>query len=260
MTDWTAKRLTAIRWRSPVALDTPQGETQPHLFETTGGLCVVKVANCPQQPPLRALTNDLVGSLCLHWLGINHPATAIVDVPAEVIAASDGGARFSFEGRWVDLAPGLAFGSAYWASEPPSALTDPSAIMNRRDLAGTFAYNSWIRWFDNQEYRVTRVADGFRFFPVDQGCSFGDPAWDVSALARDDVIHMPLQVPTVGTTRRHEVTPFIDRLREFNEGIARAIVDQVPVAWCDEEDRRALSGYLCRRAPLAAAMLEVWSE
>src|SRR5216684_3387259 len=87
------------------------GGSQPHLFETTAGQFMVKVANNPQGA--RVLVNELIAGLCLDWLGVHHPRPEVVDVPEDVIDDSPG-ARFN---DGTVLAAGLAFGSEYWQSD-----------------------------------------------------------------------------------------------------------------------------------------------
>src|SRR5437879_6275780 len=97
---------TATGWHSPLG-EGETGSSEPHRFHTDHGVYLVKARNNPQGQ--RVLANQLVGGLCLDWLGVHHPAPAIVSIPEAVIEESPG-ARFS---NGQPLQPGLAFGSEH---------------------------------------------------------------------------------------------------------------------------------------------------
>jgi hypothetical protein len=148
----TAPRLDALAWVRPMNPNAESGGSQPHVFDTETGPYLVKAKNNPQG--LRVLPNELVVGLCLDWLGVSHPRPAIVDVPADVIAASPG-AKFD---DGTALASGKAFGSELTQSDP-QATVDPSLLANVSDLAGTVALDTWIRNEDGRQYRVRPSAD-----------------------------------------------------------------------------------------------------
>src|ERR1700722_3242359 len=82
------RQLEAVGWLRALTPNVEQGGSEPHLFETPGGPFLAKVSNNPQGP--RVLPNELVGGLCLDWLGVTHPHIAVINVPQSVIDDSPG--------------------------------------------------------------------------------------------------------------------------------------------------------------------------
>jgi hypothetical protein len=204
----TASRIDATSWVREMDQSKETGGSQPHLFETTDVPHMVKTLNNPQGPHVPV--NELVGSLCLAWLDVIHPPGAIVDIADDLLQVSSG-AKFHDGTR---LAAGPAFGSAYWQSDPESAV-DASTLRNVRDIAGTAAYDTWVRNHDGRQYRVRAANDEpgkYDYIPVDQGHSFGAPAWTREALEGDRSVTMP---PTPVSLAGSVVAPFVERLRQF---------------------------------------------
>jgi hypothetical protein len=238
------RRLTAIGWHSPLGAG-ESGGSQPHRFLTDEGLYLVKARNNPQGE--RVLVNELVGSLCLDWLGVLHPAAAVIQIPPEVIEDSPA-ARFQ---DGTPLESGLAFGSEYWQSDEWTVVP-ASTIRNLADVAGTLVFDSWVRPHDSRQGRVRPSADEpgmYDYFPVDQGFCIGSPSWSSESLAGDRDIST---VTPVLPVKVDEVLPFVHRLRLYSQPDAEHIVAQVPEEWLSEEERTGLVAYLEERASLAA--------
>src|SRR5207249_4044794 len=85
-------QLQATAWVRSMSPGAEGSGSQPHVFETERGAYMVKVSNNPQGE--HVLLNELIAGLCLDWLGVRHPAPAVVHVADELIKASPG-ARFS---------------------------------------------------------------------------------------------------------------------------------------------------------------------
>lgn len=248
--DPVAPRLEAVGWIRGMNPGLEGGGSQPHVFSTTAGPYMVKVMNNPQGP--RVLTNELVGGLCLDWLGVNHPRPAIIDVPAEAVEDSPG-AKFA---DGTVLASGLAFGSELWQSDPQGTV-DPGLLVNKNDIAGTLAFDTWVRQHDSRQYRVRASRENpgkYDFIAIDQGYSFGSPNWDAATLS-GDATGVVVATPPVALTRS-DLQAAISRLRDFGRDDADKIVNQVPTGWLTTEERNALVNYLETRAPLAADALE----
>lgn len=226
------------------------GGSQPHLFQTEAGQYMVKVKNNPQGA--RVLANELVGGLCLDWLGVKHPQSAVVDIPQDVIDDNPG-ARFK---GGLPLVSGEAFGSEYWQSDPKEAV-DPKLICNREDVARTLAYDTWVRQHDGRQYRVRSSKSNvgkYEFIPVDQGHSLGNPNWSESGLEEKiESVAAPEPVISLNFDDFKEV---IERLRSFSMSDAEHIVAQVPESWLRATERQALVRYLFERAKKAAEILE----
>ena len=146
------------------------GGSEPHQFRGDDERpYMVKASNHPQDG--RVLTNEVVGGLALDWLGVAHPPCAIVDLPAALLAALPG-ARYS---NGHPLAPGLAFGSEFWPSEPQGTLP-VETLVNTADISGICVFDTWIQNHDGRQFRdpVSATHHGaYEFIPLDQGHSFG---------------------------------------------------------------------------------------
>jgi hypothetical protein len=226
------------------------GGSQPHVFGTEDGEYMVKVKNNPQGA--RILINELLGGLCMDWLGIDHPASAVVDVPEEVITSSPG-ARFQ---SGEALAHGDAFGSQFCQSDPQAAV-DASLLNNPENVGATLAFDTWVTNGDGRQYRVRKAQEGpgrYDFLPVDQGHSFG-PEWTAESLQAATATLITVPDPPTPLTER-DVEASIDRLKEFTQEDADSIVGQVPADWWSDDEREAARDYLVGRAPGAAAALE----
>jgi hypothetical protein len=224
------------------------GGSQPHLFETTAGQFMVKVANNSQGT--RVLVNELIAGLCLDWLGVRHPRPAVVDVPDDVIVDSPG-AKFS---DGAALASGLAFGSEYWQSDAQGTIP-VDQLVNDDDIAGTMTLDTWIHNHDGRQYRM-RPAPGqpgkYEAIPVDQGHCFGSPGWTAHDLANDRAVAVAVPIKPVGASI---VTLFVKRLRAFDRFAASTILAAVPNEWITDDERAALGVYLSDRASLTADAL-----
>jgi len=226
------------------------GGSEPHVFDTAEGHYTVKVRNNPQG--LRVLPNELVGGLCLDWLGVSHPESAVIMVDQALIDLSSE-AKFR---NGQKLEHGEAFGSRYWQSDPGGTVP-VNLIENKADVAATFTFDTWLPPYDSRQYRLraSKEAPGrYDYFPVDQGHQFGSPNWTAQDLANKQ---NPGAIPaSLVPISAEDVAPFIERLREFSDQVAAHIVGEIPVDWLDNTLRQALQKYLVVRAKPAADALE----
>lgn len=225
------------------------GGSQPHVFDTPEGAFLVKASNNPQG--LRVLPNELVAGLCLDWLGVEHPRPGTIDLPAPLLHASPG-AVFT---DGTPLAPGEAFGSELWQSDPGGTV-DVGLIENTSDVAGALALDTWLQQFDGRQYRVrasTTTPGRYEYIPVDHGYAIGGPNWDPASLAAAPDPIVPSAIIPLDPS---DVTPYADRLSSFSHDDAERIVEQVPVGWLDKAERDALVPYLVARATKASAALQ----
>jgi hypothetical protein len=242
--------LEATGWIRAMEQGKESGGSEPHLFATKDGQFMVKANNNPQMTGEgKIIVNELVGGLCLDWLGVAHPHPAVVNVSQAVIDDSPG-AKFNNGSRFGS---GQSFGSEYWQSDPQGAV--PADLLTNKDtIAGTLVFDTWVRQGDSRQYRVRKSASDegmYDFIPVDQGHSFG-PNWTSPVLDADRTI--VLGTPAVSVTSR-EVQPHIQRLGGFNVEHATFVVNQIPEPWITAVEREALKNYLIARAAPAAEAL-----
>ena len=225
------------------------GGSEPHMFECSDGKrYLVKASNNPQGG--RVLVNEVIGGLCLEWLGINHPCIAVVELDPALLAASPG-AKF---GNGTPLAAGKGFGSEYVQSEPQGTVP-PDRIRNLADVGGVVVMDTWVQNTDSRQYRLQHLggqAPDYRFIPLDQGHSISHSwtAADLRTLAANIVVASPI-APVSGA----HCEPFILRLRNFDRSTADHIVSQVPNEWISDDERAALIDYLLVRAHASEARL-----
>src|SRR5262245_7391605 len=168
----TATHVTATRWER--AMEPGEtGGSEPHLFSAGTTSYMVKVSNNPQITggAGKILVNEVVGGLCLDWLGVNHAKTAIVEVSQSLLDVSPG-AKFNDDRQ---LASGPAFGSEFWPSSPQGTVAT-DVLDNRSDIAGIVTYDTWLEPHDSRQYRVRKsrtTESKYDCFPVDQGHSIG---------------------------------------------------------------------------------------
>lgn len=245
----TPRILNAKQWVRAMLAGSEGGGSEPHQFRCDDDrLYMVKAPNNPQG--VRVLGNELLGGLALDWLGIEHPATTLVEIRQDLIAASPG-ARYS---NGQALAGGLAFGSEFWPSEP-AGIAPVNSLVNRRDIAGVLVFDTWVRNHDGRQYRVRHApqhAGSFEFVVVDQGHCFG-PAWTADSLRQE--IQNVTVAPELCPLKHEEVSPFVERLRSFGRDSAEHLVHQVPAQWATNEERAVLAEYLLMRASRTAEVL-----
>ena len=167
-----ARRVRAVGWIRAMRRDIQEsGGSQPHVFEgDDGGYYMTKVVNNPQGSMV--LVNEFVGGLLLDWLGVNHPASAIVEIPEDVVEDSPR-AQFS---SGIPLAVGLAWGSELVDPSYPDVSISNDTLRNYRDIVGTAIYDCWIDQYDRRQWRAKPRTDepgSYDFVPIDQGFSFG---------------------------------------------------------------------------------------
>ena len=221
------------------------------MFDTEEGEYVVKARNNRQQS-IQVLANELAGGLCLDYLDVRHPEPAVVQIPQAIIDDNPS-AKYTDN---VSLESGGAFGSKHWQSDPLAAIAS-TLVVNRQNVGGTLAYDTWVRNHDRRQYRVRASEEEpgkYEAIPVDQGHSLGNPNWTPESLAADrqnvSVANSPIPVA------RDHLSHAIERLRHFDRAQAEHIVSQVPTDWLSPAERAALIDYLVERAPRAADALE----
>lgn len=246
------RTLKAVEWVRAMNPGPESGGSEPHQFRCDDGLAyMVKASNNPQKG--RVLLNEAIGGLALDWLGVHHPAPAIVDLPAELLAASPG-AKF---GNGETLAAGLSYGSEYIHSEPQGTVP-ADQLMNLSDIAGTMVFDTWIKNGDGRQYRLCATKDDprkYEFLPVDQGHSMAHD-WTADAIKQQCGAQQVSLAPEIRSLNGSDVRPYIDRLKTFDEATADHIISQVPGAWFKGDDERtAVKDYLIQRAAHAAEVL-----
>src|ERR1700687_357208 len=104
--NFRSMRITATRLVRKM-----RGGAQAHLMECDdGNFYVVKFRNNPQHR--RILINELIASVFLKYLQIATPETAIVNLPAELLA-SNPDIHIQLGSRCLAVEPGWHFGSRY---------------------------------------------------------------------------------------------------------------------------------------------------
>lgn len=161
-----------------------RGGAQPQLLRCSdGGYYVVKFLDNPQHP--RVLTNEWLASLLAASLGLPVPQTAVVEVPAELVARSDDLVIQLARGR-TKLRPGLQFGSRYPGDPVEVAVYDflPDELLaevgNLEDFLGMLVLDKWTCNTNGRQTVFYRPSgqSRYRALMIDQGFCFNAGEWN----------------------------------------------------------------------------------
>lgn len=250
------KRVVAAEWRRKLDPAKESGGAEAHIFADADGVeYLVKATNNPQGG--KVVVNDLVGGLALEWLGVLHPPTALVDVPASLIAISPG-AKFN---NGTPFGSGEGFGCPYWTSEPQQAVP-ASSIVNLRDVAGSLVLDGWFNNGDGRQWRG-RTCPGsgsatknFEYFPVDQGHCIAHDWTAPLAVGAVNLRDPPL---ALDANQQSQLAAYMEeyahRLATFTAADAAHLVSEVPASWLTPAERTALAAYSEQRAPLTVTAI-----
>jgi hypothetical protein len=222
-----------------------RGGAQAHLIQAEDGHhYVVKFRNNPQHP--RVLVNEWISAALLGYLQIASPEVAVIDVPAEFIAANPnlclevGGRRLAVEAGWQ-------FGSRYPGDPALVAVYDyvPDALLNEvtniRQFPGMLAFDKWVGNADGRQavffrgrvksWSPRRQAQRAAFvaWMIDHGFAFNGPHWDFPDAPLQGVYHRPIVYETVRSL--DDFQPWLDQVVHFPEEVVDQALRQVPLAW-----------------------------
>jgi hypothetical protein len=250
----TCLRIDAAEWRRKLdnAKD-ENGGADAQIFACAQGVeYLVKATNNPQGG--KVVVNDLIGGLALEWLGVLRPRTTIVNIPQSVIDMSPG-SRLNNGNAFV---AGESFGCPYWVSQTNRAV-QPASIANWNDVAGTTVFDAWFNNEDGRQWRARQkgTPNLFEFFPVDQGHCVKH-SWDASLAVGDITVKPPCIAvdPSKAIHFSFYVNAYVKRLEAFTEQNAQQLVSEIPTNWLTDGERSALTDYVAKRAPMAAAAIK----
>ena len=242
-----------------------RGGAQAHLLEASDGHAyVVKFVNNPQHR--RILVNEWMSSVFLNYLGIATPASTVVRLSEDFLAANPE-VHLQLENSHETPPPGWHFGSRY-PGNPTNVVTydflpDPilDQIENLPDFLGALAFDKWMgnadsrqavffrarlkEWIPGSEAHGLKM--GFVAQMIDNGFIFGGPNWQFNDSAIQGVYFRPHVYRNVRGLADFE--PWLTRIVNFPDGVIDQAVKSIPPAWLDgdEDAFSVLLGRLLKR-------------
>jgi len=227
-----------------------RGGAQAHLLEADdGNWYVVKFRNNPQHR--RILVNELIASVLLEYLKIASPATALIEVSADFLAAHPD-VHITLGTRQIPVEPGWHFGSRYPGDPARIAVYDflPDALLtnvvNLEDFRAILVFDKWMGNADGRQavfFRamVQRSDDpvrepkpGFVSRMIDHGFAFNGPNWDFPESPLQGLYARNLVYDSVRSLR--DFQPWLDQITHFPEEAIDRAWKQVPREWLDGEE------------------------
>jgi hypothetical protein len=238
-----------------------RGGAQAHLMECNDGqFYVVKFKNNPQHR--RILVNEWVSAVFLRYLQISVPATAIVNLSSEFLAAN-ADAYIQLGSKHVEIEPGWHFGSAYPGDPARIAVYDfipdllLDKVVNLADFLGVLVFDKWAgnadarqsvfyrarlkQWVSGGDEYLTRT--GFVANMMDHGYVFDGPHWTFADSPLQGLYFRPVVYQNVRSW--DDFQPWLDRVVHFPEEVVDDAVKQLPPEWV-EGDEEALDKLLTK--------------
>ncbi len=242
-----------------------RGGAQAHLLECDDGhFYVVKFQNNPQHR--RVLVNEWIASVFLRYLQIPGPDTAIVNLPADFLAANPD-VCMQFGKSRVPPEAGWHFGSAFPGDPARIAVYDflPDVLLeqvvNLKDFLGMLAFDKWVGNADARQSiffraRLKQFAPaharepqqkGFVAYMIDHGYVFNGPHWTYVDSPLQGLYFRPMVYQRVSSF--NDFQPWLDQVVHFPEEVVDDACKQLPPQWIagDEAALEALLTKLMQR-------------
>ena len=227
-----------------------RGGAQAHLLECNDGhYYVVKFRNNPQHR--RILVNEWIASVFLNYLQISTPEIAMVDLPADFLAANSD-IHIQLGSRRQAVEPGWHFGSRY-PGDPakvmvydfiPDLMLDK--VANRNEFLGALVFDKWIGNADARQSIFFRARLkqwssagspperlGFVAHMMDHGYAFDGPHWTFTESPLQGLYFRPSVYSSVKSWDDFE--PWLGRVVNFPEEIVDQALKQIPPDWLAED-------------------------
>jgi len=237
-----------------------RGGAQAHLLETDDGhWYVVKFRNNPQHS--RILINELLSAAFLDYLKIASPATTLVRLTPEFLAANPE-LHLTLGTRRIPIEPGWHFGSRYPGDPERVAVYDflPDALLpsvaNLEDFRAILVFDKWVANADGRQsifYRAmvhrgeaaapTPTRAAFVASMIDHGYAFDGPNWDFPESAAQGLY--PRRTVYDGVTSLADFEPWLEQVVHFPDEIIDRAWKSLPLEWLDG-DEDALTSLLER--------------
>ena len=229
-----------------------RGGAQAHLLEADDGhWYVVKFRNNPQHR--RVLVNELLSAGILEYLKITVPETALIQLPADFLAANPE-IHLQIGTRRIEIEPGWHFGSRYPGDPLRLAVYDflPDTLLeqvvNPEDFRAVLVFDKWTANADGRQcvfYRAmvreaavggsrARPRPGFVAQMIDQGYAFNGPHWDFPESPLQGLYARRLVY--AGVRSLDDFQPWLDQILHFPEEVLDRAWKRLPAEWVDGEE------------------------
>ena len=251
-----------------------RGGAQAHLLEAADGHAyVVKFLNNPQHR--RILINEWISSVFLNYLGIATPASAMVRISEQFVAANPE-VHLQLGNTHQPPEPGWHFGSRFPGAPARTVVYDflPDTILdtieNLPDFLGALAFDKWMgnadsrqsvffrarlkEWIPGSDAHALKM--GFVAQMIDNGFVFNGPHWQFNDSAIQGLYFRPAVYRQVKGLADFE--PWLTRIVNFPEEIVDQAVKSIPPAWLadDHEALEVLLSRLLRRRERVPELVE----
>jgi hypothetical protein len=267
-----------------------RGGAQAHLIEASDGhFYVVKFLNNPQHR--RILVNEWLSSVFLQFLGIATPASAMVQISPEFLAAEPE-IYVQLGTQRQAVVPGWHFGSRFPGDPLRTVVYDflPDSLLdqveNQADFRAVLVFDKWMANTDSRQAiffraRLREAAPsgpgsrspaparipsggerlGFVAQMMDNGYVFEGPHWRFS----DSPLFGLYFRKTVYQSVRgwSDFEPWLERVRHFPEAVVDQALKQIPPEWLaesqsggDRSELERLLEQLLRRRKRVGDLLE----
>ena len=251
-----------------------RGGAQAHLVEAdTGDFYVVKFTNNPQHR--RILVNEWLAGVCLRYLQIHTPETAVVELTPEFISENPD-LYLSIGPRREAVPPGIHFGSRMSVHPERVAIYDflPDKLLgkveNLADFLGVLVFDKWVGNADSRQavfFRArakkwtplkgeTAGKTGFYAQMIDHGFAFNGSNWTFQ--------DSPIQGLYFRTSVYEQVKsldsfqPWLSMVESFPASVLDRAWRELPRTWMEEDSDQIepLLERLLQRRSRVASLLE----
>ncbi len=251
-----------------------RGGAQAHLVEAdTGDFYVVKFTNNPQHR--RILVNEWLAGVCLRYLQIHTPETAVVELTPEFISENPD-LYLSIGPRREAVPPGIHFGSRMSVHPERVAIYDflPDKLLgkveNLADFLGVLVFDKWVGNADSRQavfFRArakkwtplkgeTAGKTGFYAQMIDHGFAFNGSTWTFQ--------DSPVQGLYFRTSVYEQVKsldsfqPWLSMVESFPASVLDQAWRELPRTWMEEDSDQIepLLERLLQRRSRVASLLE----
>jgi hypothetical protein len=219
-----------------------RGASQPCLMRGDDGhIYVVKFQNNPQH--VRVLANEMLATRLGCLMGLPVPESAIVEVPAELVAGNPD-LEFQVGSRRIPGAPGRQFGSRYPGDPSQTLVVDflPDRLLRKvRKLdelfLGAYVFDKWTCNCDGRQVVFYRSVDdedsSYSAWLIDHGFCFNDGEWNFPDHQLRGLYSRRFVYESVSSLQSFE--PFLHRIENLQPDQLEACARAIPREWCGGE-------------------------
>ncbi len=249
--------LKAVEYKKSIGV----GVTKPQLLRADDGrLYVVKFTS--NRLGAKALANEFIGSRLGKKLELDFPPAETIELSEEALTKLP---RLQKHG----VPAGVHFAIRYLRHASYVQPWHIRQAVNRHAFAGVILFDHILqnedRTLNGCNLLVRRETDGLRLYAIDNTHLFGSGCWRRENLYRyREVVHIN-QRRAYGMLLRHclkaaDFEPYIKRAQAISAEKINAMLDEMPSAWLDAADKKAVGEYLLWRFSMTGQIYDALSR